>query len=367
MSDMRFLQDIGVDNGMNEGQNHNLTRVMAAQYLPTDKMRQEIVSKKLGNPQMFDYKGDDGFGRNYLMGSFFVQKENHKQFSTPETTYSYLQSVTNGKDALFAPNQEQLKRADSFVTEIASNEKDPSVVNKKMQAILGVAADGQVGSITKKAVANYISVFGEDKLKKQLTKTEAVADTAKQTKIINALYEEFGVSEGNGDTTGAAPTGSRGLTTALYAEMKGKHGASITEEQASKFYLTEIYTSFSKNLEGFTALDEDVQKGVLDSAYNLGYKGMLKYKGFAAAIKANDKEAIFKNLLDTATVAGQSYRGLAKRRAHAYNEIVKDSKITSVKQEEDGTLKYMKGEEVFFSYKAPKGRAAKSSVGTLKI
>ena len=211
---------------------------------------------------------------------------------------------------------------------------------------------------------------------KAVTKTgaataTAVAPTAEgasgRDQIIDELYNEFATSEGNGDTTGAAPTGKRGLTTSLYETMKQKHGANISEEEASKLYIGEAYDGFTSQLNGFDQLDSVAQARIIDTAYNLGWENMLNYPKFSKAVAAGDAEGAMKELLDTAQTDKMSSRGIAKRRAQNYNLVNPSSKITSVRQMKDGTIRYMKGKTMFFSFKPPKGKHKTSAVGVLKV
>jgi len=367
MSNINIVSGMGADRGLDEGQNTNFVRVMGAGYEPTDNFRKEVVSKKLGRPEMLDYESGNGFGKQYLMSKYFTQEENKKQFATPETTLKYLNSVTLGKNAVFVPNKDRLQQADDFLVNVVDKQKDPTDFSFQLQTFLGVPANGVVGPEGAKAIANYLTLYSEEELTKKALATKYSPEAEVKNKIITELYEEFAIVEGDGDTTGAAPTGKRGLTTAIYDAMKKKYGANITEEQASKQYLTDIHDSFNKNLVGFDKLDEKIQKGVLDAAYNLDYQQMLKFKGFTTAVKNNNKEEIFKSLLDTANSDGRSIKGLAKRRADSYNKVMTESKITSVKQDADGTISYMKGAKVYFTYKPSGGKHAKSTSGTIKV
>lgn len=367
MSDLHLLQGMGKDMGMDEGQNVNFMRVMAAQYDTTDAFRQEVVAKKLGNPAMLDYESGNGFGKKYLVGSYFTNESNRKNFSTPESSLKYLNQITSGDKPLMAPNKERLKQTETFIAEFIDKQKDPTETSKQLQTLLGVNVDGVLGQESNKAIANYLTIYGEETLKKNTLKTKLATAEDPKTKIINNLYNHFAVVEGNGDTTGAAPTGERGLTTSIYNAMKKKYGANITQEQASKHYLGDIYNKFESDLTGFKQLDDTVKEGIIDAAYNLSYTEMLTYPGFTAAVETGDKEEIFKSLLDTANSGAKSIKGLGKRRALSYNMVNTDSKITSVKQDADGTMTYYKGTEAYFTYKPKSGKHEKSSPGTLQL
>ena len=84
------------------------------------------------------------------------------------------------------------------------------------------------------------------------------------------------------------------------------------------------------------------------------------------ALKRGDDEGVARSLLDTANIDGQSVKGIAKRRAEAYNQVA-DTPITDVEQLDDGTIRYMKDGEEFFTYKAKKGKHDKSDVGSVSV
>jgi len=367
MNELNLITGMGSANGMDEGQNKNLSAVMSANLVPTDNFKKAITDQKIGRAEMLDYKSGGSFGKTYLMSKYFSKEENKKNFSTPETTYEYLNKAMALDNPMFKASTENTRKALTFATDLSANIKTPEESNMKLQNVLGIPATGVMDKNTTNVVANYLSIFGEEDLKKKVAKGFVSPVAKEKNKIIDSLYEEFAVTEGNGDTTGAAPTGKRGLTDAAYASMKKKYGSNISEEKASKLYLGDVYSTFSEKLTGFTKLDSEVQKGILDAAYNLSYTEMLSYPMFTAAVKAGNKEEIFKNLLDTANVGGQSLKGLAKRRAASYNMANTTSKITAVEQKKDGTVNYYKGKAVFFAYAPKNGKHEKSTAGVLKI
>jgi GH24 family phage-related lysozyme (muramidase) len=184
--------------------------------------------------------------------------------------------------------------------------------------------------------------------------------------VIDSAYDKLLNTEGaEGDKASDVATGKRGLTTKLFNSIKKKYNnEKMTEKEASKIYLQESYDAFSQ-VEGFNKLTQDEQIAILDNAYNLGYENMLGYKNFMAALKdGTDKDAIFKNLLDTAKVEGKSSKGVAKRRAEAYNVGNPNDPITRVEQTANGII-YYKGDKEYFKFDAPKSEASK--VGIIDI
>lgn len=185
------------------------------------------------------------------------------------------------------------------------------------------------------------------------------------SQVFNTLIKK---NEGpSGDTTGAAPTGKYGLTVQKYKEMVNKYGK-LTQEEASIKYLEELETKWNAK-PGFADASDTLKMELLDASYNLG-EGSINYTGLSNALAtlgtSTDEADVLAKLLDTAQSGKKSLRGIAKRRAESYNKVATD-KITSIKQEADGTLIYYKGNQEFYRFKASKGRHPSSSVGTLTI
>lgn len=183
--------------------------------------------------------------------------------------------------------------------------------------------------------------------------------------VVNTAYEQLNKYEGkSGDTTGAAKTGKRGLTEEQYERQKLlAKDPELTEEQASKNYLTQLYTRFDRDVEGFSELSNEVKADIIHEAYNLG-PSMTKYPSFTKAIKENNVEQIFFNLLDTANISGETSKGIAVRRAELYNKYA-DAKIKTVEQLDDGTLIYSTEDGELFRYKKAKHKSSKA--GKVKL
>jgi len=183
--------------------------------------------------------------------------------------------------------------------------------------------------------------------------------------IINETYNNLLKAEGNsGDTTGAAKTRKRGLTDEQYKRQVARlNNPNLTDEEASKAYLEELYVKFNNEIEGFSKLDYDVKSDILHEAYNLGM-GVKNYKNFTKAIKENNPEQIFFNLLDTANISGQTSKGIAIRRAELYNKYA-NAKIKTIEQLEDGTIIYSTEDGELFRYR--KAKHSSSKPGKVKL
>lgn len=180
---------------------------------------------------------------------------------------------------------------------------------------------------------------------------------------VEDLYSNLAEEEGAfGDTTGAAVTGELGVTSGARSAVEGSENMSDT--QIAKAYIQKLNENIPDNTP------YSVRYSLLDTAYNLG-EGMFKYKNLSKNLSEGDWMGVANSLLNTASIGGESSKGIAGRRARAYNRIAKEfggDIIQSVFQSEDGTLSYL-GEEdkVIFSYRPKGGRHESSKVGMIRI
>ena len=187
-------------------------------------------------------------------------------------------------------------------------------------------------------------------------KPEASAPVAEQ------VLSELTAKEGVGDEVTSVETGALGVTEAARKAVGATENTDDTK--VAKDYLNVLENKW-EGVEGFKDASDGVKKALLDTTYNIG-EGVLKFKGVKSALKGGDEEEVVKSLLDTASVDGKAVKGLAKRRAEAYNEV-SETPITEVEQLEDGTIIYKKDGEEFFKYKAEGGKHEKSGVGTITV
>lgn len=188
-----------------------------------------------------------------------------------------------------------------------------------------------------------------------------------KTDVVNNVYESLERKEGtSGDTTGAAKTYDIGVTQSAIDTVKDKYGYSGKDyKKVAKLFLKNQYEEIS-TLPNFESAPLSVQEELLDLAYNSG-TAMKGWKGLNKAMEEGDWVEVMKETLDTANSGGKSLKGLAKRRAEAYNRIA-EVPIKSIEQLSDGTLIYNDedGNEIF-KYKAKNGRHSKSSTGVLSL
>jgi GH24 family phage-related lysozyme (muramidase) len=181
--------------------------------------------------------------------------------------------------------------------------------------------------------------------------------------VINLVLGELGQHEGEeGDTTGAAPTLGKGLTEKTYQLMKKRYGDNISEAEARKYYMNELYDAWEAK-PGWESASPQLRAALLDSGYNLG-TAPTRYKKLGKAlekVREGGSEAdVMKELLDTATTGGMSMKGLAKRRAAMYNKVA-EVPIAEIEQSDNGTIYYRDANgKVIKRFKPKKGRHPQS-------
>tara|TARA_R110000787_G_scaffold284517_1_gene398316 strand:+ start:581 stop:2935 length:2355 start_codon:yes stop_codon:yes gene_type:complete len=178
------------------------------------------------------------------------------------------------------------------------------------------------------------------------------------------------VQEGTGDTLTGIATGEGGITEVRKAEIVKRKGRPLSDKQARNEAVREDSVALHDGLAGFDTLGAKVQAAILDMTYNIGSNGVLdpvEFKSLHQAVAAGDVQRILIETLDTATVDGKSVSGLATRRARMYNRANPDpaKHITDVEQLNDGTINYLSGDKVLFTFKRP--RHEKSSAGKVSV
>lgn len=180
---------------------------------------------------------------------------------------------------------------------------------------------------------------------------------------VDDVYKNLIHEEGaEGDTTGAAVTGKLGVTEGARSVIPGSED--MSDKEVAKAYIERLGSMVPEDTP------YSVTYSLVDTAYNAG-EGVFKYPKLSKALKEGDWMGVATNFLDTATIGGKSSKGLAGRRARAYNRIAEEfggDVIEKVFQAEDGTLSYLNEEgDVIFSFKAKNGRHPSSRVGSLRV
>ena len=183
------------------------------------------------------------------------------------------------------------------------------------------------------------------------------------------LFDKIAEREGSGDKVTDVPTAHFGVTESAAKAVGAKFDEDMSKEAARAIgvgYTRFLDERYSKTIPKWESLPEDVRGAAIDAAYNLG-ESVFKFKGFITALEDSNIEEAAKNLLDTANVKGKSVKGLAKRRAELYNEMVGSPKIDSVEAKKDGTLIYLSNGEEVFSYKPKGGKHEDSKAGVIRV
>jgi len=183
------------------------------------------------------------------------------------------------------------------------------------------------------------------------------------------FFTKVAEREGSGDEVTDVPTAHFGVTKAA-ADAVGEPFSETMSEGMSRLigtkYSSKLERDFAAKVGKWDSLPLEVREGAVDAAYNMGPQ-VLNFKGFISALESGSVGEAGKQLLDTASIEGKSSRGLAKRRAQLFNEMVGEQRITKVEQQEDGTLIYWEGDRELFSYKPKGGRHKTSGVGTITV
>lgn len=180
--------------------------------------------------------------------------------------------------------------------------------------------------------------------------------------------EKIKPREGSGDEVSNVPTAHFGVTEAAASDVNEPFDESMSEEMATMIgvkYISKVERGFASKVGNWESLPLPAKEAAVDAAYNLGPK-VFKYEGFMGALRRGDVKDAAKNILDTAKEDGKAVKGLARRRAELYNEMVGEHKITHVEQEEDGHLVYWAGKEELFRYR-PGPRHETSTVGKIRV
>lgn len=250
--------------------------------------------------------------------------------------------------------------------------KDPSlryVLKKRYSDLLldisgGVSTGGRsrkVGKTSPKAEGTAEFTESQMQIGSQLLGEvpEEVRETAVPT-LGDAMFNEIAEVEGSGsDISGDVPTAHYGVTAAAAKAVGAEFDKDMSREQAKEIsiaYINLLDSKFESKISNWKDLPEAIRKMAVDTAYNVGEK-VLSYKGFIGDLKAGktaDQVAI--NILDTANAGGKSMRGLAVRRAEAYNKVAAN-KISAVEQKRSGEIIYYDSEDrIIFSYKPSGGK-----------
>jgi len=182
---------------------------------------------------------------------------------------------------------------------------------------------------------------------------------------IDMVQSQLIANEGTGDTLTGIPTGEGGITEVRKKEIERKKGRALTDEQARNEAVREDSAALTDGMPGFSTLRANVQAALVDMSYTVGVNNVLSFPNLRKAVSSGNVGAILRETLDTAVVDGKSVKGLALRRARMFNQASRDFRITEVEQLRDGTINYLSGTEVLFTFKQPKHSQSKAGKETV--
>ena len=182
---------------------------------------------------------------------------------------------------------------------------------------------------------------------------------------VTAVLKHLLATEGTGDKSTNKATGEGGITDERELELEAREGRELNDKEAREMALRDEHDALEAALPEYTDLPVAAQAAVLDLAYNLRASKVLNMGDLTTAIKNGVVSKVLFETLDTANIAGKTSKGVAVRRARAYNRA-SSIKIISVEQLADGTIKYfLKDRQLLMSYKKPKH--PKSDAGSVTL
>lgn len=326
MNDIRFYHDIGSNNGMDVSQNDNLVKVLSAQYDPTDDFKAKAFEVKAGPEQMLKYFNQDDLGKNYIMGKTLSHETYRDRFSTPERTYLFLDEATRGDKPLMKPSKTQLDKASAVLASFDNDEK-----MRQVQSALGVEVDGEIGDDTKRAAANYLTVFSEKEFKKQVKGAlgatrnfEPILAYFKQNETGDTVYKDGELHVGSETKNsynkgGVANTTQYGVVEKDYKNASGKTVKGFPrlkgesdKDHALRFYKQDILP----RIEKIKGIQDEPQEVVTALAHLVWNRGNLPAK-----LDLTSAENSQKVLLGVTTTGRKHSAGVINASIRGYDAI----------------------------------------------
>ncbi|MGL6099956.1 MAG: hypothetical protein ACRC0G_10075, partial [Fusobacteriaceae bacterium] len=187
--------------------------------------------------------------------------------------------------------------------------------------------------------------------------------TPKPEEIVSEIFNEVAAQEGSGDDVSGVKTGDFGMTEERKAVIAKKLGKNVSDKEASKFYIKELYDKLTSKKLNIT---EATKKTLVSTLYNMG-EGVMDRKSFKSYAAEPNEKNLKELLFSTPTSDGLSVKGLAKRRAEDFNKSNPEEPVAAIDQKQNGDVLYL-GEDgsVLYAYRA-KGIHPKSKPGRIVI
>ena len=223
----------------------------------------------------------------------------------------------------------------------------------------GIGTGGRTGAVKDKPAVEVGFTEEQQKMGSELLGEVAPAGGETPVPTIGAaMFESIASEEGSGDEVTDVPTSHYGVTEAAAKAVGKEFDVGMSEAEAKEIsiqYLDLLDSKFANKVSGWEAKPQAVKQMAINAAYNMGDSKVFGFKGFMSDLKANKTaDEVGKNLLDTANAGGKSLRGLALRRARAYNQAA-INKIVEVEQKSSGKIIYYDANGgIIFEY-TPKG------------
>ncbi len=183
--------------------------------------------------------------------------------------------------------------------------------------------------------------------------------------VVGSVIARLPQFEGvEGDNITEVETLHGGLTRERWDEVNADAGYALSAADAQEAVVRQDFAALNSRLPGYRNLRQPVQTALLDLAYNIGTGNMTnpnRFMGLRESVAEGHETLILFNTLRTATVENTTVKGLAVRRATMFNQANQDPRlnISEVELLGDGTVNYLSGEKVVYTFKRSRHPSSK--------
>jgi GH24 family phage-related lysozyme (muramidase) len=237
MDNNTFAQAIADGEGLDEAQQAMVKKLLDSNLTATDGFKEYAVRNGLATTEELQYPDPQGAYAAYMMGRFVGSDNKMKEaLRNPESTFQMLNQLTlPSKKQMFKQEGEPMAYAALQLEQFDTPEKVQDV-----QTRLGVNSDGIAGQQTQTALANLISVYGQDALQQKPNKRQEERMGGFYTrkdgvKVYNSIQGDFGDAQGFIQHLASR----EGVVYQSYNDSLGKLTAGVghllTEEEQKKY------------------------------------------------------------------------------------------------------------------------------------
>ncbi len=283
--------------------------------------------------------------RNKTTGAFaYVVRDNNGN----------IKSVTEASMGVARPKQTVLQRPAAAVT--------PSPVSQEGTQVERNPSTGELEEVTRNAegVAVAVKPLSDRGVPPSQARVDVETDA-----VVGSVIARLPQFEGvEGDNITEVETLHGGLTRERWDEVNADAGYALSAADAQEAVVRQDFAALNSRLPGYRNLRQPVQTALLDLAYNIGTGNMTnpnRFMGLRESVAEGHETLILFNTLRTATVENTTVKGLAVRRATMFNQANQDPRlnISEVELLGDGTVNYLSGEKVVYTFKRSRHPSSK--------